>query len=64
MPHINDSVTFASVYRDMSEYFKNNYEVTFETRGSQRARKEHRKNDSQKQREAANDQGTHFEALP
>lgn len=38
MPHINDSVTFASVYRDMSEYFKNNYEVTFETRGSQMAR--------------------------
>ena len=38
MPHINDSVTFASIYKDMSEYFKNNYDVTFETRGSQMAR--------------------------
>ena len=38
MPHINDSVTFASIYKDMSEYFKNNYGVTFETRGSQMAR--------------------------
>lgn len=36
--HINDSVTFASIYKDMSEYFKNNYDVTFETRGSQMAR--------------------------
>ena len=38
MPHINDSVTFASIYKDMSEYFKNNYYVVFETRGSQMAR--------------------------
>jgi len=38
MPHINDAVTFASIYRDMSEYFKNNYDATFETRGSQMAR--------------------------
>ena len=38
MPHINDSVRFASIYKDMSEYFKNNYDVTFETRGSQMAR--------------------------
>lgn len=36
--HINDSVTFASIYKDMSEYFKNNYYVVFETRGSQMAR--------------------------